>query len=222
MKRLEDRIAVVTGAASGIGRATALELARKGCHLALADVNEDGVGATAEQVRALGRRASSHSVDVADRAAMERFAADVLAEHGAVHIVVNNAGVAILGSFEEHSLEDLDWLLGINLWGVIYGCKLFLPALREADEGHIVNISSVAGFQGLAGMSSYCASKFAVRGLTEALRHEIAQYDIGATSVHPGVIATNIPTAARTTADALESHRQRGVRAFERFGHSPD
>ena len=209
MQQLTDRTAVITGAGSGIGRATSIALAQRGCRLALCDIDGVGLAETARRITMLGRPVSTHVVDVADRARMEQLVDDVLAAHGAVHVLVNNAGVSVKGSFGEQSLEDFAWLMGINFWGVVYGCKLFLPHLLRAPEAHIVNISSVFGLVGVPQQSSYCASKFAVRGFTESLRAELAQTRVGVTSVHPGGVATNIvenmrvppgPDAARDNA----------------------
>ena len=205
MKKLQDRVAVVTGAASGIGRATAVALAREGCALAIADLNEAGLQQTADEVRALGRKVSIHLVDVSDKQRMQRFANEVHAEHGAVHILVNNAGVTVTSSFEEHSLEDWEWIVGINFWGVIYGCKFFLPYLKQAGEGHIVNLSSLFGLIGVPSQTSYCATKFAVRGFSEALWTELREHNIGVTSVHPGGVRTNIAKSARTEAEELKT-----------------
>ena len=197
MRNFEGRVAVVTGAASGIGRATALALARRGCHVALADVNEPALKETAASVETAGRRASVHAVDVSEWDEMRRFASDVEREHGTAHVLVNNAGVSVGGSFEEQSIDDLRWILGVNLWGVIHGCKAFLPLLRRAEEAHIVNVSSMLGFIGVPGQSSYCATKFAVRGLSESLWAELYGSPVGVTSVHPGAIATNIVRDSR-------------------------
>jgi len=218
MRSFRDRIALVTGAASGIGQATAEALAREGCHLVLVDLNEQGLAETRERVEKLGRRASVHIVDVADRSAMEKLGTEVERAHGELHILVNNAGVAVAATFEAHSLEDFEWLMGINFWGVVYGCKTFLPLLRRVDEAHIVNVSSVFGLVGVPMNSSYCASKFAVRGLSESLRAELWDTPIGVTSVHPGGVATNIVKAARfVETEGLPDLHARTVRAFERM-----
>ena len=197
MRILTDRVAVVTGAASGIGRATSVALARAGCHLAISDIDVAALAATATEIRALDRRVSTHKVDVSNRERMRQWADEVAKEHGAVHILVNNAGVTVTSSFADHTLDDWEWMVGVNFWGVVYGCKFFLPHLRAAGEGHIVNLSSVFGLMGVPLQSSYCATKFAVRGLSETLWVELRDENIGVTSVHPGGIRTSIAASAR-------------------------
>ena len=182
MKKLSDRVAVVTGAAGGIGRATSLALAKEGCHLALCDVNTVGLEETAAMARELGRTVSTHIVDVSNKERMRAFAEEVVAQHGGVNILVNNAGVTVTAPFEHHSLEDFEWIVGINLWGVIYGCKFFLPYLQKADEAHIVNLSSLFGLLGVPSQTSYCATKFAVHGFSEALWVELRDQNIGVRS----------------------------------------
>ena len=145
MRSLEGKVAVVTGAAEGIGRETALALAAKGCRLAICDVNVDAMNALRDELAAGGSTVTAHRVDVSDQAQMEAFASDVVDALGEVQVLVNNAGVTVYASFEEHTIEDFEWVLGVNLWGVIYGCKFFLPHLKAAGEGHIVNLSSVFG-----------------------------------------------------------------------------
>jgi NAD(P)-dependent dehydrogenase (short-subunit alcohol dehydrogenase family) len=216
MKQLRDRTAVVTGAGSGIGRAVSLLLAREGCRVAVADINRAGLEETKQQIEALGRPVSAHVVDVSDKARMQELVGEVVAAHGAVHVVVNNAGVAVAKSFEDHTIEDFEWLMGINFWGVIYGCKYFLPELKKADEAHIVNLSSLFGLVGVPLQSSYCASKFAVRGFSEALRIELAGTQVGVSSVHPGGIATNIAASSRHngTAEGSALH-ERATKVFK-------
>lgn len=215
---LHGKVAVVTGAASGIGRALAEVLARRGCSLALADVNAAGLAEAARAVEGAGRRASTHVVDVADWERMLAFADEVVAAHGGVDLVVNNAGVSVTGTLAEQSIEDLRWIVGVNFWGVVHGCKAFLPHLLERPEGHLVNVSSVFGLIGLPTQSSYCATKFAVRGFSEALWAELADTRIGVTVVHPGGVNTNIVRASRT---ADPDAKARMIERFERSTVAP-
>lgn len=197
MKQLHDRVAVITGAGSGIGRATALRLAAAGCHLALVDRSQEGLDTTAALLQSSGRNVSLHIADVSNEQEMFALPEAVISKHGAVHILVNNAGVTGIGRFEDETMEDLHWIVGINIWGVLHGCKAFLPLLREAPEAHIVNLSSMAAFVGLPLTASYSLTKGAVRLFSEALRAELRDTNIGVTSVHPGAIDTNIINDAR-------------------------
>jgi NAD(P)-dependent dehydrogenase (short-subunit alcohol dehydrogenase family) len=219
MKKLSDRVAVVTGAAGGIGRATSLALAKEGCHLAICDVNTVGLEETAVMARALGRNVSTHIVDVSNKARMQQFAEEVIDQHGQVHVLVNNAGVTVTAPFETHSLEDFEWIVGINLWGVIYGCKFFLPHLQKVDEAHIVNLSSLFGLIGVPSQTSYCATKFAVHGFSEALWVELRDQGIGVTSVHPGGVRTDIAKSARTV-DSKQ--KDLAINVIDRFSVSPE
>jgi len=224
MRTFQDRVAVITGAASGIGRALALELARRGAHLALVDVSEDALASVAKEAAARapsasGRRITTHVVDVADADAMAALPDAVVAAHGAVHLLVNNAGVSVTGTLEEQSLEDLRWIVGVNFWGVVHGCKFFLPHLRRAGDAHIVNLSSMFGLIGLPTQSSYCATKFAVRGFSEALWAELRGAGIGVTVVHPGGVRTNIVRASRTADPAAKAQM---IERFERMAMEPD
>lgn len=207
---LVGSVALVTGAAHGIGAATALELARRGCHLALADRDAAQLGLTAAAVSAHPVRVSVHHLDIADAAAVAALPADVLAQHGRVNIVVNNAGVALMGHVDQLTLDEFEWLFNINFWGVVRTCMVFLPALRKEPQAHIVNLSSVFGLIAPAGQAPYCASKYAVRGFSDALRHELEGTGVTVSAVHPGGIKTRIAHHARratafdeTQADAL-------------------
>ena len=222
MRDFEGKVAVVTGAAHGIGRETALALAEKGCRLAICDVNEATLEGVRHELEANGATVTAHRVDVSDRTQMETFASDVVEAHGTAQILVNNAGVTVYASFEEHDIEDLEWILGVNIWGVIYGCKFFLPHLKAAGEGHIVNLSSVFGIIAPPLQTSYVASKFAVRGFSESLRAELAEDRIGVTSVHPGAIKTNIIQNARLVTDTHEELRNSTQRLFDQLGTTPD
>jgi butyryl-CoA dehydrogenase len=199
------RVAAVTGAASGIGEALALALARRGLHVALCDVDETGLAATAARCERQGVTVTATRVDVADREAVHTWADAVVAGHGRVDLVVNNAGVALMATVADMSYDDLDWLVAIDFWGVVHGTKAFLPHLLAADEGHVVNVSSVFGLVSIPGQAAYNAAKFGVRGYTDALRMEleVAGSGVSCTTVHPGGIRTRIAANARIHESAL-------------------
>ena len=199
---LRNGVAVVTGAASGIGRATALALASRGCHLALADRNVAGLEETVGAAGAFGVRVSSHPFDVADAEAVAGFPGAVLEQHDKVSILINNAGVALMGRFEELTLAEYRWLIEINFLAVVGLTKAFLPVLRRERAAQIVNLSSLFGIVAPINETAYSASKFAVRGFSESLRHELEGSGIGVTVVHPGGVRTGIATSARVAAAA--------------------
>jgi NAD(P)-dependent dehydrogenase (short-subunit alcohol dehydrogenase family) len=204
MKTLSGKVVAITGAASGMGRALALECARRGSDLALVDVDVAGLEETAARARASrsGARVRAERLDVSDRAAIYGWAAAVEEELGGADVVVNNAGVSLSASVERMTDEDFEWLFGINFWGVVHGTRAFLPQLRKRPEGHVVNLSSVFGLIGVPTQSAYCAAKFAVRGFTESLRQELAESSVRVTCVHPGGIKTDIARRGRHYEDA--------------------
>jgi NAD(P)-dependent dehydrogenase (short-subunit alcohol dehydrogenase family) len=214
---LRGRTAVVTGAGSGIGRETALLCAERGADLAICDVDEAGLAETERRAREMGREVLARRVDVADREQMRAFSDEV----EAVDLLVNNAGVGLAADFEDTLLDDWDWIVSINLMGVVHGCHFFVPKVRRG--GHVVNVSSMAGYLPSPGLSAYSATKFAVRGLSEALRVELHERGIGVTAICPGVINTPITrsTRARGRADDPEL-RERLVKMFERRNYGPE
>ena len=199
MRSFVDRVAAITGAASGIGRALALELAAERCHLALSDVDERGLAETARLAGEQGVRVGTARIDVARRDEVHRWADVVAREHGRVNLIFNNAGVGLGATIEAMSYDDFEWLMGIDFWGVVHGTKAFLPHLKASGDGHVVNVSSIFGLVGIPTQGAYNAAKFAVRGFTEALREEldIVGVAVSATCVHPGGVKTNIAQMAR-------------------------
>lgn len=214
----QGQVVVVTGAASGIGRALAEQFDAAGAQVAICDINGEGLAQTAGRLRG---RALSDRFDVADRAAFERFAVRVRQAYGHVDIVINNAGVDVSQSVADTSYEDFEWLFGINFWGVVHGTKAFLPAMLERDRGVIVNLSSIFGYVAWPMHSAYVASKFAVRGYTETLRHELARSRVRAIPVHPGGIRTNIVRNSRFhTDDTGGKDREAMARSFDKLART--
>jgi len=202
MKSFQNKVAAITGAASGMGRTLAVELARRGCHLALSDVNDAELVKTAELASKHGVKVTVKKVNVADRDAVFAWANEAARDHGKVNLVFNNAGVALTANVEDVKITDFEWIMGINFWGVVHGTQAFLPHLKASGDGHVINTSSLFGLMAVPTQGTYNASKFAVRGYTEALRMELEMEGCGvsATCVHPGGIATNIAMAGKIDA----------------------
>jgi NAD(P)-dependent dehydrogenase (short-subunit alcohol dehydrogenase family) len=200
MTDVRGKVAVITGAGSGIGRALAYDLARRGAAVAISDIDATGLGETARQVRIIGAKIGETRLDVTDRAAVLRYADEVAAEFGTVNIVINNAGIAFTGDIEKMSFEQIERVIDVDFWGVVNGTKAFLPHLIASGDGHVVNISSLFGLMAMPGQSAYNAAKFAVRGFTEALREEmlVNGHPVHVTCVHPGGIKTAIARNAGT------------------------
>ncbi|MFT3882604.1 MAG: SDR family oxidoreductase [Gemmatales bacterium] len=199
MRTFKDKVAVVTGAGSGIGQALALELAKAGALLAISDINIDHVAATAQQCAAFGKKVKHYQLDCGKRDAIYTHADEVMKDFGSVNLLINNAGVAVNATVREISDEDFHWLMDINFWGMVHGSRAFLPHLTASGDGHLVNISSIFGMIGVPKQSAYNAAKFAIRGFTEALRQELIleKAPVQVSCVHPGGIKTNIARAAR-------------------------
>ena len=218
MTTIRGSAAAVTGAASGIGRALALELAARGCDLALADRDEAGLHATAAEIgRACSQKVTAHRVDVGEPQQIANFAEAATLAHPGLNIVVNNAGVALLGQFNEIDQAQMDWLMDINFWGVVHSTRAFLPHLARQREAHIVNLSSIFGIIAPPGQTAYAAAKFAVRGFSESLRHELqmAASPVRLSVVHPGGVATNIVRNSRAGTGVTDNARR--AQTIERF-----
>jgi short-subunit dehydrogenase len=221
MTAIRGAAAAVTGAASGIGRALALELAARGCDVALADRDDAGLATLAAEISRDGpQKVTVHRVDVGEPRQIEEFAQAAIASHPGLNIVINNAGVALMGQFDEIDQAQMDWLMNINFWGVVHGTRAFLPHLNGLREAHIVNLSSIFGIIAPPGQTAYAAAKFAVRGFSEALRHELAAAasPVRLSVVHPGGIATNIARNSRTGVGMTDNARR--AQSIEQFESS--
>jgi NAD(P)-dependent dehydrogenase (short-subunit alcohol dehydrogenase family) len=194
MTEVRGKVAVITGAGSGIGQALAYDLARRGAKLALSDIDPDGLADTVKQVQVIGAAVHAARLDVTDRPAVLRYADEIVGRYGVVNIVINNAGIAFTGDIADMSFEQVERVLDVDFWGVVNGTKAFLPHLIASGDGHVVNVSSLFGLMAVPGQGAYNAAKFAVRGFTEALRMEmqVAGHPVRVTCVHPGGIKTNI------------------------------
>lgn len=199
MKTFQNKVAAVTGAGSGIGQQLAVQLAKRGCDVAISDINEDGLKQTEELLSAYNVKVSTYKLDVSDKQQMRDWASSVVQQHGKVNLIFNNAGVALGTTVEGATYEEYEWIMGINFWGVVYGTKEFLPYIKDTKDGYVVNISSLFGLTAQPTQSAYNATKFAVRGFTESLAQEldIEKCGVKALSVHPGGIRTNIANSAR-------------------------
>ncbi|HXI08031.1 MAG TPA: SDR family oxidoreductase [Bradyrhizobium sp.] len=220
MTAINGSAAAVTGAASGIGRALAIELAARGCDLAIADRDEAGLAAAAAELAGSGRKVTTHRLDVSDPDQIRAFAREAVAAHPGLNIVVNNAGVALLGQFSEIDQAQFEWLMNINFWGVVHGTRAFLPHLANRPSAHVVNISSIFGIIAPPGQTAYCAAKFAVRGFSESLRHELSLTNspVKLSVVHPGGIKTNIARNMRMGVAVTDNARR--AEAIDRFDNS--
>ena len=225
MKNFKNKVAAITGAGSGMGQQLAVLLAKQGCHISISDVNEKGLAETHELVKGYDVRVTSKKVNVADREQVKAWAAETVQNHGSVNMIFNNAGVALAATVEGESYEELEWLMGINYWGVVYGTKEFLPYLKQSGEGHIINTSSIFGLTSQPTQSAYNSSKFAVRGFTESLRQEldIENCGVSALCVHPGGIRTNIANDARLS-DSMKKigmNPEKSIKSFNKLMRKP-
>lgn len=223
MKNLTKKVAAVTGAGSGMGRELAIALAKEGCDVAISDINADNLQATADLLKPYNVKVTTTKLDVSDQKAVLAWADEVVAQYGKVNLVFNNAGVALGSKVEDLKISDFEWIMGINFWGVVYGTKAFLPHLKQAGEGHIVNVSSLFGLLAQPMQSAYNASKFAVRGFTESLRQELDMTPCGVscTCVHPGGIRTNIANNARMSDTGKAGDNEKAKAHFNKLLHFP-
>ena len=223
IKDFRDKVVVITGAGSGIGRATALAFAEEGAELVLADIDLDRLRAVADEIGRDDSRVLTREVDVAEKEQVEDLAEFVLGTKGRVDILYNNAGVAIGADFVSTSIEEFEWIFSINFWGMLYGIKAFLPHMMERRFGHIVNTSSVAGLCATPGMPAYCSTKFAIAGLGESLRAELKKYNIGVSTICPGVIDTRIVAdGCLHLRNDTRATNERVVNFYRRFGWPPE
>ncbi|MFW2077850.1 SDR family NAD(P)-dependent oxidoreductase [Acinetobacter sp. ULE_I010] len=225
MKNFKNKVAAITGAGSGMGQQLAILLAKAGCHLSISDVNEKGLADTVELVKSYNVRVTSKKVNVAKVEEMRAWAEETVQNHGSVNMIFNNAGVALGSTVEGATYEELEWIMNINFWGVVYGTKEFLPYIKKTGDGHIINISSLFGLTAQPTQSAYNATKFAVRGFTESLRQELDLENCGVSAlcVHPGGIRTNIANDARMS-DSIRTigmNPEKSAKAFNKLLRKP-
>jgi NADP-dependent 3-hydroxy acid dehydrogenase YdfG len=216
MRNFKDKVVVITGAGSGIGRSLAIQFANLGCHLAIADNSMDTLQETEKLITNITTNYSVHHLDVSNKIEVQLFVDQVIDAHSKVHILINNAGVTLLDRIEYGNIDEFMWLMNINFYGVIYGVAMFLPYLKNANEAHIVNISSVFGIMAMPGQAAYNSSKFAVRGFTEALRMELCDTSVNVSCVHPGGIKTSIAKNARRAPGITASTK---IDVIKEFNH---
>jgi short-subunit dehydrogenase len=214
MKNLNNKVAVIVGSASGIGRELAIQLAGEGCVLALADIDEKGLTSVAARIDSKSKTPTIHSLDVSNREHVYQFAADMNASHGRIDILINCAGVAVLETIEDIGYEDFEWVMAVNFWGSVYATKAFLPFLKQRDEAHIVNVSSVDAIVPNPNGGAYAAAKAALKSFTETLFQELQGSNIGVSCVMPGGVKTNLHRNARFFKSACEDMTQEECIAF--------
>ncbi|BCS95755.1 putative short chain dehydrogenase/reductase [Desulfoluna limicola] len=223
IRDLKEKVVVITGAGAGIGRLTALAFAREGADLVLSDICDDRINAVAREIESLGARVLTYVVDVGDREQMVSFAAYVIRERGHVDVLVNNAGVSVGGTVADSSIENWEWVFRINVWGVIYGIKAFLPHMIDRRYGQIVNMSSLLGLVGIPGTPAYNTTKFAVSGLSESMRVEVRKYNIGVSNICPSWMKTRIVEDGRMEfKDAFKVNRTSVVKAYDKYAWPPE
>ena len=225
MKNFKNKVAAITGAGSGMGQQLAILLAKAGCHVSISDVNEKGLAETVELVKPYNVRVTSKKVNVAKLEEVRAWAEETVQNHGSVNMIFNNAGVALGSTVEGATYEELEWIMNINFWGVVYGTKEFLPYIKKTGDGHIINISSLFGLTAQPTQSAYNATKFAVRGFTESLRQELDLENCGVSAlcVHPGGIRTNIANDARMS-DSIRTigmNPEKSAKAFNKLLRKP-
>lgn len=220
IQSFQDKNVVITGAGSGIGRATAVAFAKERASVIIADINVESLDKTKSLIESEGGRAHSYPLDVANREEVNEFAKKAIADHGAIHVLFNNAGVGVSGSITETPIHDWEWLVNINYWGVIYGIQAFAPHMIENRQGHILNTASMAGLVPAPPLGAYCSTKHALVGLGQTLRIELKPHNVGVTTICPGIIKTNIPHATRNY--IAQEDQDKIIETFEKRAWPPE